>query len=443
MASDKEKIKEENASTVDENPEEAETEIEGDFEDMEVDEDHTVASPKEPKKPNNNSMSSNEHKEDVIENTSENSAIESLVGTGTNEMELSRTGGKDEAHAEHTANGESEAKEEEDTESIKEVKSKLIHSAGRILDGDSTASDRRAESDSPAVRDSTEVIAHDVARTQSLSIHAARQSNKNEVEADAYTETDAHGDINEDADADVGAEGDDEEIVDADADEEGDADADADGEEELSTTKAKRKRDDDTDDEERTQKRKAAVLSLTEIEVEFAKLRDRLHEDKILRLQAEIDMCHDGTHPELAGVYGQISRTRDEKVRLADCQLKYRRRCIENQTKSFREHIHQQFLRNKAEFRSKMIRETTELWYRVNKERRQIDTLVPYYGYQITDKRSVLVRQRQAEYQEIAILSGIARYIGFPAAPEIKSATQDEIAEDLDALQAVPRMMYL
>lgn len=208
---------------------------------------------------------------------------------------------------------------------------------------------------------------------------------------------------------------------------------------------------------ERAQKRQAAVASLTEIEVEFAKLRDRyvdlhaigalwailmhicyrLHEDRIVRLSAEIELCLQGRHPELSAVYEQIARARDERIRLAETHRRYRRRCIENQTRSYRSHWHQQFCKNVANLRAKMMSETTETWYRINRERRAMDAMVPFYGYRLSDKRAALVRQRQAQYQEVAILTGLSKYVGFPAAPDIKSASADEIAEDLEALRGL------
>ncbi|KAK9467319.1 Sds3-like-domain-containing protein [Lipomyces arxii] len=230
----------------------------------------------------------------------------------------------------------------------------------------------------------------------------------------------------------------DEEGVEAD-DEDAEGDVD---DENGSPTKSKRKRVVDEDDnEERAQKRKAAVSSLTEIEVEFAKLRDRLREDKVTRLQAEIDMCLDGTHPELSSFYDEIAQTRDERIQLADAHIKYRRRCVENQTRAIRTHIHQQYFKNVANLRADMIKQTTETWYRVNRERRAMDALVPFYGYKIPEKRSVQYRQRQAQYNEIAILVGLSKYVGFPAAPEITAASTDEVTEDMDLLRAARSTM--
>ena len=49
-------------------------------------------------------------------------------------------------------------------------------------------------------------------------------------------------------------------------------------------------------------------------------------------------------------------------------------------------------------------------------------------------KRLDLVAQQTAYNTEVSILSGMAKHVGFPAAPEIMGATQSEIEEDLKSL---------
>ena len=44
------------------------------------------------------------------------------------------------------------------------------------------------------------------------------------------------------------------------------------------------------------------------------------------------------------------------------------------------------------------------------------------------------MRERQAYNMEVQILSGIAKYIGFPAAPEVKGAASSEMQQDLEAM---------
>lgn len=180
--------------------------------------------------------------------------------------------------------------------------------------------------------------------------------------------------------------------------------------------------------------RKEAISCLTEIEVEFAKLRDRIHADKMARFVAEIEMCAEGTHPELESFYDQIQTLRDAKIRRAEQKRKYARVCIDNQTRAARDQLHQQFLKDQADARSTLLLQTTEEWYRVNRERRVMDALVPDFGYRTSSDPSILAQERAALDFEVKNLDEISKHIGFPAAPPIKSGTEDEVEEDLQML---------
>lgn len=182
--------------------------------------------------------------------------------------------------------------------------------------------------------------------------------------------------------------------------------------------------------------RKEAISYLTEIEVEFAKLRDRIHADKMARFVAEIEMCAEGTHPELEYVYGQIQSLHEAKVRRAEQRRKYQRICIDMQTRAGRDQVHQQFLKDQADTRAALLLKTTEEWYRVNRERRVMDALVPEYGYRPAESLTVQQQQRTARAREVAALTAVSRHIGFPAAPAMQSSTADEIEEDLQLLGA-------
>ena len=52
------------------------------------------------------------------------------------------------------------------------------------------------------------------------------------------------------------------------------------------------------------------------------------------------------------------------------------------------------------------------------------------------------MRERQAYNMEVQILSGIAKYIGFPAAPEVKGVASSELQQDLEAM-GVSRLVLL
>lgn len=57
------------------------------------------------------------------------------------------------------------------------------------------------------------------------------------------------------------------------------------------------------------------------------------------------------------------------------------------------------------------------------------------YMIKLPEKRSDQIRQQAAYNLEVSILSGVAKYVGFPAAPEIKPARPSEIDADLRAMK--------
>lgn len=180
--------------------------------------------------------------------------------------------------------------------------------------------------------------------------------------------------------------------------------------------------------------RKEAISFLTDIEIGFARLRDEMHTNQMARYMAEIEMCAEGTHPELEDVYNEIQRVRDERIRNAEQRRKYQRICIDIQTRAGREQHHQQFLKDQAEIRSRLLLNTTEEWYRVNRERRLMDAMVPEYGFRPSQVPEVQERQMQAYLGEVKVLSEISRTHGFPAAPEMRPSTEQEIEDDLQQM---------
>jgi hypothetical protein len=53
----------------------------------------------------------------------------------------------------------------------------------------------------------------------------------------------------------------------------------------------------------------------------------------------------------------------------------------------------------------------------------------------LPEKRSDQIRHQTAYNLEVSVLSGVAKYVGFPAAPDISAARPTEIDEDLRAMK--------
>lgn len=186
--------------------------------------------------------------------------------------------------------------------------------------------------------------------------------------------------------------------------------------------------------------RKEALMMLTDIEIEFAKLRDQMHLNKMARYVAEIEMCAEGTHPELEKACSDIQSVRNERINRAELRRKYQRICIDIQTRANREQLHQQFMKDRAETRAKLLLNTTEEWYRVNRERRLMDSLVPEFGFRPPVDAINQSRELKSYNDEVALLSRIHKIHGFPAAPAMRPSTEEEIEEDLRLFSLNPKI---
>ncbi|SCU90883.1 LADA_0F06920g1_1 [Lachancea dasiensis] len=226
--------------------------------------------------------------------------------------------------------------------------------------------------------------------------------------------------------------------------------------------------------------RLAALKEITEIERQFAELRQKLHDSKMAKLQTETQMCLEGSHPALQDYYQKIDSVRDFKLRRAYQRQKYELECIDKETKATRCFIHQNFQRKVSNLKHDMLVNTTQRWYDINKERREMDIVVPDVNYHVpvkidgktlscitgyaapaqlrregdplsedlqcegiqirfknnpVDKLEVIV-DRMRFNNELSDLEGLKRFFdGFPGAPSLSGLKDSEIYEDLQAMQ--------
>ncbi|KAG4303711.1 hypothetical protein PCK1_000229 [Pneumocystis canis] len=194
---------------------------------------------------------------------------------------------------------------------------------------------------------------------------------------------------------------------------------------------------DDEVDEERIQKRKEAIAALTQIEIQFAKLRDKLYENQISYLDREVDLVNKGIHPELSSLIEKITERRERKYNIAVSLRDMLIKSINDEFIAHQYEIQNNFLESKRKLREKILLRTGEKCFQIYYERRLMETsLIPEYGFSVPNKRSVQLRHRRAHELEVTFLSGLKSYIGFPAAPEIKNASKDEIMRDLTEIRS-------
>lgn len=194
--------------------------------------------------------------------------------------------------------------------------------------------------------------------------------------------------------------------------------------------------------------------SLNAIEKCFATLRDksaslpydlapladphhRLFDEKLSQHDEELAMLNgpNPTHPDFIMLKKVIDKHLEDKIQYEQTLLKYKLIALEKKSIAEKAQIHSQYMQSVREIRERTLEQLQKESYQLQRERRHVEGDVPDYSYLYTTNRAEQIANQTAYNTEVSILSGIAKYVGFPAAPEIAGARPNEIEEDLQAMR--------
>ncbi|RMZ33068.1 hypothetical protein D0859_02796 [Hortaea werneckii] len=197
--------------------------------------------------------------------------------------------------------------------------------------------------------------------------------------------------------------------------------------------------------EEQKQQRAQAHSLYEDLAKQFTSFREKLYDERLTGLTAELELLNkpDCQHPEYLRQVACVDARREKQIREANAYYFYRMQSVRQRTLGERSQLHSQYFQTIRELRENVLYELGEDWYNIQKERRQQhqegnDAFI----YKFPEKRTDQIR-RQAEYnQEVSILSGVAKYVGFPAAPEVGGAKNESMEDDLRAMKIPKRMPH-
>lgn len=279
------------------------------------------------------------------------------------------------------------------------------HSADEAVDA--TAGDDGPEPDEPVqqVR-----LGHANARKQTRSTSRKLKGADETAEADVPPGGSLDGTVPEEDDAHTGED----EHMEVDADEEAEA---AQKNEEL-------------------ERKRAALEHLSGIEKRFATFRDKLYDERLEQLNREEAMLRSDnpTHPDYLAMMQCVNARRDERLRIADRELELKIEAAERWAVARRSQIHSQFFQAIRESRERILAELGQHWYDIQHERRKNANNVPEYGIRFPKSQAQRIRNALAYNREVSILSGLAKYEGMPAAPDMQGASSQELEDDFDAI---------
>ncbi|KAK3110678.1 hypothetical protein LTR53_014780 [Teratosphaeriaceae sp. CCFEE 6253] len=180
----------------------------------------------------------------------------------------------------------------------------------------------------------------------------------------------------------------------------------------------------------------AATATFATITRSFAAFRDLRTTERLRGLDAELALLSLPTphtsaqtciHPEYLRQLACVDARRARQVREARAYEHYRRLATRQRALAERSAVQSAYHQRLRELREKVMEGLGAEWCGIQGARRgefldNGEGVGVGYGYAFPAERSARVKQQARYNREVAVLAGVARYVGFPAAPEIKGA---------------------
>lgn len=160
--------------------------------------------------------------------------------------------------------------------------------------------------------------------------------------------------------------------------------------------------------------------------------------ERLASVEADLAQLHQPApvHHEYIAMLQSITARRDLKISREMRLHEYKKTTLRTQTVANRSQLLSQYFQDARETRDEILYGLGKQWYDIQKERRSSHTdQVDDYLYKFPTKRSDQVRQQAKYNMEVSILSGVAKHVGFPAAPGIDGARDQELDDDLKAMK--------
>ncbi|KAF5860685.1 hypothetical protein ETB97_001253 [Aspergillus alliaceus] len=188
--------------------------------------------------------------------------------------------------------------------------------------------------------------------------------------------------------------------------------------------------------EEESVKRVSAMESLAILEREFAALRDKIYDERVSKLNRELEMLNgpNPTHPEFLRQLECIQRYRDAKIQYEHTLYQYRFKALVNKSLAERAQAHSTFFQRIRDVREKQSSNISKQFYAIQHDRFKTDEISPQHYIPFPTRRSQQIANQTAYNQEVSILAGVAKYVGFPAAPSLSAARPAELEDDMEKM---------
>ncbi|KXG47574.1 uncharacterized protein PGRI_014440 [Penicillium griseofulvum] len=187
---------------------------------------------------------------------------------------------------------------------------------------------------------------------------------------------------------------------------------------------------------EESVKKMSAMDSLATLEKEFATLRDKIYDERISKLNRELEMLTgpNPTHPEYLRQIECVQRYRDAKIKYEQNLYRYRMKSLMHKGLAERTQAHSTYYQRIRDARERHSSAVSKQFYAIQHDRFKTDELSPHHIIPFPTRRSQQIAHQTAYNQEVSIMAGVAKYVGFPAAPSLMGARPTELDDDLEKM---------
>lgn len=106
-----------------------------------------------------------------------------------------------------------------------------------------------------------------------------------------------------------------------------------------------------------------------------------------------------------------------------------------------RAQIHSAHFQSIRDIREKYSSLVSKQFYAIQHDRFKTDELSPHHIIPFPTRRSQQIAHQTAYNHEVSVMAGVAKYVGFPAAPTLLGARPSELQEDLEKM-GVSELIY-
>ncbi|KAF2088137.1 hypothetical protein K490DRAFT_73112 [Saccharata proteae CBS 121410] len=188
--------------------------------------------------------------------------------------------------------------------------------------------------------------------------------------------------------------------------------------------------------EEDRERKQNALENLNKIEKQFLAFQKKRLDEQLERLSSEYEQLRQPTsdHPEYLLMLQAVDARRDEKIRQENVRLKLKTQILNQQHVATRGSILSQWKHEIGEIRMNTLSECNRRITHLQKDRRFWGAHETDHTIKFNPKRSEQIKNQSAYNLEVSVLAGVAKHVGFPAAPDLSGARTNELEQDLASM---------